>query len=93
MFRRSFIQRITCGMAASGYAAARGNKTVTYRIEGFSCITCAVGLDAMLRERKGIVRSNSSYPAGTAVIEFNTDLVTETQIKAFIEETGFIARS
>ena len=47
----------------------------------------------MLRERKGIVRSNSSYPAGTAVIEFNTDLVTETQIKAFIEETGFIARS
>jgi hypothetical protein len=47
----------------------------------------------MLREHKGIVRSNSSYPAGTTVIEFNPDLVTETQIKAFIEETGFIARS
>jgi copper chaperone CopZ len=93
MFRRSFIQRITCGVAASGYAADRGNKTVTYRIEGFSCVTCAVGLDAMLREHKGIVRSNSSYPAGTTVIEFNPDLVTETQIKAFIEETGFIARS
>jgi copper chaperone CopZ len=80
-------------MAASGYAVARGNKTVTYRIEGFACVTCAVGLDAILREHSGIVRSNSSYPAGTTVIEFNTDLVTETQIKALIEETGFIVRS
>ena len=93
MFRRSFIQRITCGMAASEYAAARGNKTVTYRIERFSCVTCAVGLDAILREHRGIVRSNSSYPAGTTVIEFNSDLVTETQIEAFIRETGFIIRS
>jgi copper chaperone CopZ len=93
MFRRSFIQRITCGMAASGYAATHKSKTVTYRVEGFSCVTCAVGLDAMLREHKGIVRSKSSYPDGTAVIEFNPDLVTETQIKAFIKETGFIARS
>jgi copper chaperone CopZ len=93
MFRRSFIQRITCGMAASGYAAAGGNKTVTYRIEGFSCVTCAVGLDAMLREHKGIVRSSSSYAAGTTGIEFKPGLVSETQIKAFIEEIGFIARS
>jgi copper chaperone CopZ len=94
MFRRSFIQRVTCGMAASGYAAAaHGNKTVTYRIEGFSCVTCAVGLDAMLREHKGIVRSKSTYPDATTVIEFNPHLVTETQIKTFIEETGFIARS
>jgi copper chaperone CopZ len=93
MFRRSFIQRITCGMAASGCAAAGGNKTVTYRIEGFSCVTCAVGLDAMLREHRGIVRCSSSYAAGTTVIEFNAGLVSETQIKAFIEEIGFIARS
>ena len=94
MFRRSFIQRVTCGMAASGYAAAaQGSKIVTYRIEGFSCVTCAVGLDAMLREHKGIVRSKSTYPDATTVIEFNPDLVTEPQIKAFIEETGFIARS
>jgi copper chaperone CopZ len=92
MFRRSFIQRITCGMAASGYAAAHGSKTVTYRIEGFSCLTCAVGLDAMLREHKEIVRSKSNYPDATTVIEFDPNLVTETQIKAFIEETGFVAR-
>jgi copper chaperone len=93
MFRRSFIQRITCGMAGSGYAAVRRSKTVTYRVEGFSCVTCAVGLDAMLREHKGIVRSKSTYPAGTTVIEFDPEFVAETQIKTFIEETGFIVRS
>jgi Cu+-exporting ATPase len=91
MIRRTFIQRIAGSLGAIE-AAASGTKTVTYRIEGFSCVTCAVGLDAMLRERKGIVRSKSSYPDRTAAIEFNPELVTEKQIEAFIGELGFTAR-
>ena len=91
MIRRTFIQRIACSLGAIE-AAASGTKTVTYRVEGFSCVTCAVGLDAMLRERKGIVRSKSSYPDRTATIEFNPGLVTEKQIEAFIAELGFTAR-
>jgi copper chaperone CopZ len=92
MIRRTFIQRIAGSLGAIEAAAASSTKTVTYRIEGFSCVTCAVGLDAMLRERKGIVRSKSSYPDRTATIEFNPDSVTEKQIEAFIAELGFTAR-
>ena len=91
--RRKFIQGVACGLGAAGAAAsAAKTKTVTYRIEGFTCVTCAVGLDTMLKDQKGIVRSKSSYPDRTAVVEYNPDLIDEQQIKAFIQELGFTAR-
>jgi copper chaperone CopZ len=92
MERRKFIQKVTCGLAAIETATAGTSETATYQIAGFTCVTCAVGLDTMLRDQKGIIKSKSSYPDKTAVIEFNPDLVKETQIKAFIEELGFKAK-
>jgi len=92
MIRRKFIQGIACRVGAVG-ATAAAHKTVTYRIEGFSCVTCAVGLDSMLKDQKGIMRSKSSYPDRASVIEYNPDLINEEQIKAFIRELGFKALS
>lgn len=65
MVRRQFIRRFTLattgpGIATIARARANQNKTVTYRVRGFSCPTCAVGLDTMLRQQKGVVRSESS---------------------------------
>jgi copper chaperone CopZ len=92
MYRRNFIQRVTCGLAAAETAgAARRTATVRWRIEGFTCITCAVGLDTMLKDVKGVVASKSSYADRMAVIEFEPDTVTEAQIRKFIEEIGFKA--
>jgi copper chaperone CopZ len=97
MFRRSFIRRIA--LAGSGAvtalvnsaAAAGAHKTVTYRIKGFSCITCAVGLDTMLSRQRGVVRSKSSYAEARAVIEFDPALISEDSLKKFIAEMGFVA--
>jgi copper chaperone CopZ len=91
MFRRKFIQKVTCAVAAAGPAAARGTRTVTYRIEGFTCVTCAVGLDAMLRDRKGILGSQSSYPDKKAKVDYDPSLTSEGEIKDFIRELGFRA--
>jgi copper chaperone CopZ len=96
MFRRSFIQRITLASASVGVAAvttlqAGSSKTVTYRIKGFTCVTCAVGLDTMLQRQKGVVHSKSSYPDATTVIEFDPNLVTEKSLREFIGEMGFTA--
>lgn len=30
------------------------NGSVSYRVEGFSCVTCAWGLEVMLRAQKGV---------------------------------------
>jgi Cu+-exporting ATPase len=92
MERRKFIQKVTCGLAAMETATAAVHETATYQITGFTCVTCAVGLDTMLRDQKGVIKSKSSYPDKTAVIEFDSNVITETQIKTFIEELGFKAR-
>ncbi len=79
-------------LATAGVSmAANKNKTVTYHIKGFSCITCAVGLDTMLGRQTGVIQSKSSYPDAITVIEFNPDVVTEKSLKDCIAELGFTA--
>lgn len=93
MIRRNFIQRLTLGGAVGlANAAAGANRRVTFKIKGFSCIACAVGLDSLLSQHTGVVHCKSSYPDATATIEFNPDLVTEESLKAAIAEMGFTAQ-
>lgn len=93
MFRRNFIKRVA-GAGAAGAAtlsAAGERRTAAYRVKGFSCITCAVGLETMLRRKRGVIRAQASYPNSTAVVEYDPSLVTEERLRAFISEMGFTA--
>ena len=93
MFRRRFFKLVTTGALAPLEAMAAGaSKIVTYRVSGFSCITCATGLDAMLRQQKGITSSASTYPQGIATIGFDPEQITEKAIMAFIASLGFTVK-
>jgi copper chaperone CopZ len=93
MLRRKFFQVMT--IATTGALTpleaipATPKKVATYYIRGFSCITCATGLDTMLHQQKGITSSSSTYPQGVATIGFDPNQITETQIKDFIAGLGF----
>lgn len=93
MVRRRFMQRMTLagasGLAGLGIFSARGGRTVTYRVKGFSCITCAVGLETMLRQQKGVARAQASYPDGKTTIEFDPSRIDEGRIREFIIDKGF----
>ena len=95
MFRRRFIQSM--GLASVGSLAAAGSaeglhrQSVTYRVKGFSCPTCSVGLEVMLMRQKDVVHATASYPKATVVIEFQPELVTESALQGFISEMGFTA--
>ena len=93
MFRRQFVQLISLvgagSLAVTAAAKASRATTVTYRIEGFSCITCAVGLDAMLQRQKGVIWSQSTYPDGIVVIKFDSEALTDDSLRSFIAEMGF----
>ena len=93
MIRRQFIQLATLagvsGLATIGAITATETRTVTYRVKGFSCITCAVGLDTMLSRHRGIVRSKSTYPEGVVTIDFHPSMISEESIKGAISEMGF----
>jgi copper chaperone CopZ len=90
MFRRKFVQLIGAGSLAGIPAmGAIGTHTVRYHVKGFSCVTCAVGLDAMLQRQKGVASSQSSYPDGLVVVKFDSKEVTDAALRTFITDMGF----
>jgi len=92
MFRRKFITRLAMsGATTIATVSAADTKTVTYRIKGFTCVTCAVGLDTLLSKEQGVIRVHSSYPDASTEIEFHPSRTNETALKKFISEMGFTA--
>jgi hypothetical protein len=102
MDRRKFLGRVITAMAGttvgiSGVRAgfpmvdssAREGRTVAYGVKGFSCETCATGLEVMLRRQKGVVRASASYADARVVIGFDENLTSEDTLKEFISSCGF----
>jgi len=102
MNRRKFLNRVMGGMAgtAAGIGLAKAglnlveavpkeNQSVAYEVKGFTCITCATGLEVMLRQQNGVVRATASYPEAKVLIGFDRNHISEEAIKEFIAGCGF----
>jgi len=93
MFRRRFLQLITIagagGLTPLAGLAGENAKSVVYLVKGFSCPTCATGLDTMLAKESGIVSSKSTYPEGVVKVSYQPEKITEAWIAAFITDLGF----
>lgn len=97
MLRRRFIQLMTVAGAGSlgtlGTLHASDVKTVTYHVKGFTCITCAVGLETLLRQEKGVAWAKASYPDASVIIRYQPAHITEDQLVRLISDMGFTAES
>ena len=93
MFRRRFLQLATLasvgGLAPLEAAAVGAGRTEVFHVKGFSCITCATGLDTMLNRQKGINSSKSTYPEGKVTVGFDPRQTNEQAIVTFINSLGF----
>jgi copper chaperone CopZ len=93
MFRRRFLQLATLasvgGLAPLEGMAAKTGTTAVFQVKGFSCITCATGLDTMLGHEKGILSSKSTYPEGKVTVTFDPKQTSDKAIIAFISSLGF----
>jgi Cu+-exporting ATPase len=93
MFRRQFMQIValtSVGALNPVESMAAGTcTTVIFQVKGFTCITCAVGLDTLLGKEKGIVSSRSTYPEGKVTVVFDPKECSEEAICKFIAEMGF----
>jgi len=96
MDRRNFLRGVTGATTAAATAGGLGiasavapkaapkeSRNVTYRIKGFTCITCAVGLEVMLKGLKGVTRASASYPGNTVTIGFDEHVTTEKNVEGF----------
>ena len=96
MDRRNFLSRVTAaGTAAASVAAVKGasevkeTRSVTWKVRGFTCITCSVGLEVMLRGLHGVTRASATYPASNVFIGFDEHATSEKTLREFIEVCGF----
>jgi copper chaperone CopZ len=95
MIRRRFLGLATLA-SVGGLVTLEGmdraeQKTVTFHVAGFTCITCAVGLETLLQKEKGVVRVKASYPDSLATVTYHPGLISEAALVKFIESTGFKA--
>jgi copper chaperone CopZ len=97
MIRRRFLQMAALSGASAlapleaiaTTAANTAAKTAVFQVKGFSCPTCAVGLDTMFTRTKGIVSSHSTYPEGKVTVRFDPGVINEAQVRAVITDAGF----
>lgn len=66
-------------------------ETVTWHVSGFTCVTCAVGLETLLRREKGVVAADATYPQGIVTIQYHPVLVSQAALRSAITELGFTA--
>lgn len=101
MIRRKFLQLVALSGASAlaplGAIAVPGSakdanakgKTAVFQVKGFSCITCAVGLDTMYSRTKGILSSHSTYPEGRVTVRFDPGSINDVAVRAVITDAGF----
>jgi Cu+-exporting ATPase len=70
-------------------AANDAGKTAVFQVRGFSCPTCAVGLDTLFSRTKGVISSHSTYPEGKVTVGFDPGAIDLAQVRAVITDAGF----
>jgi copper chaperone CopZ len=94
MLRRQFIQAVALSSVGAlspveTIAAAGPRATLILQVKGFTCPTCAVGLDTLLGKERGVVSSHSTYPEGKVTVVFDPKESSEQAVRDFIAGMGF----
>ena len=94
MIRRTFLglSAAVGGLAALRAAEKPDKKIATYKVEGFWCPTCSVGLETLLTREKGILTASATYPEGRTVVTYDARHSSPAVIAALIESMGFRPR-
>lgn len=64
-------------------------KTKKLRIVGMTCVNCQNAIQKKLRNTAGIKKAEVSYNSGTAVITYDTDIISLGDITAVIKRLGY----
>lgn len=63
--------------------------TVTFKIEGMHCDGCAANIQSILERNAGVQKAFASFKDGEARVLYDSDAVTEEQLVAVIEHSGY----
>lgn len=66
-------------------------KTVTLKITGITCAGCASHIHTALSKTDGVINDEVKYPGDVAIIKYDASKISEKEIIAVIEKTGYKA--
>jgi copper chaperone CopZ len=66
-------------------------KTITLKLTDMRCTACAILLDTVLEELKGVKASKTSYAEQRIQVEYDEALVSPEQMFAVIKDEGYTA--
>ncbi len=64
-------------------------KTATFKVEGMHCEGCAANIQSLLEHRAGVHKALASFKDGEARVLYDSNAVTEEQLIAAIENSGY----
>ncbi|MHC1567894.1 MAG: heavy-metal-associated domain-containing protein [Candidatus Syntropharchaeia archaeon] len=70
-----------------GYGVRRGRGVL--RIGGMTCTNCARTIERALSKHEGVYRADVNFATKKAYLAFNPDIVTLSDLKRVIEDTGY----
>ena len=89
MDRRKFLRGLTATAGVVQAATPRETRLVHWNVKGFYCVTCAVGLEVMLKDVAGVTRARALWPSGQVTVGFDDRLITERKLREFVGKCGF----
>jgi copper chaperone CopZ len=66
-------------------------QTVTFKISGMHCTSCAINIDGELEDTVGVVSATTSYAKSETVIIFDPTKVTADKLKEVIQSLQYSA--
>jgi periplasmic mercuric ion binding protein len=78
-------------VAAADKTTVTANATNRFTISGMHCDGCAGGLTAELKETRGIAHATVTFSNKLAVVAYDTNQVSATQLTKVIKDAGFEA--
>ena len=61
-------------------------KKIILSIEGMTCSACSNGLEKYLNKQKGINNASVNLVMANALIEYDEEILNQTQIEEFVKE-------
>jgi len=66
-------------------------KSITFKISGMDCASCALSIEKELKSLDGIKKVSVNYASGKAIIDYDSEIVNLIKIKEVIAKTGYKA--
>lgn len=84
---KSFV--LFLSLTILGGTAFAKEVTTTIKVSGMTCQACAVSVQKSLERTKGVKHADVSSDKGLATVTYDDAQVTEQQLRAAIDKTGF----